>query len=177
MNTTKVNAEKKAVVQALQDSFEGAQDFIFTDYRGLSVEQISKLRGKLRERNANYHVIKNTYARLVFKELDYPALGDCLVGPTAIALVHDEAGPVTKELFNFAKETSLLIKGALINGALLAKADVEAFSKLPTRMELLAVLMSTMEAPLQYLVYAMNDVSIRLLRTLQAVAEQKATKK
>lgn len=173
MYKTKITEEKKASVQYLKDSFTGVNDFIFTDYRGLTVAQITTLRTKLRELGADYHVIKNRYAKIAFKEMDISVLGEFLLGPTAVALAREESGTVAKELFGFVKDSSLSIKGALVDGKLLNPGEVEAFSKLPTRAELIAKLMGTMNAPLQNLTYALDAIGTKLVRTLQAVADQK----
>lgn len=173
MYKTKITEEKKASVQYLKDSFTGVNDFIFTDYRGLTVAQITTLRTRLRELGADYHVIKNRYAKIAFKEMDISVLEDFLLGPTAVALARDESGTVAKELFGFVKDSSLSIKGALVDGKLLNPVEVEAFSKLPTRAELIAKLMGTMNAPLQNLTYALDAIGTKLVRTLQAVADQK----
>lgn len=173
MYKTKITEEKKASVQYLKDSFTGVNDFIFTDYRGLTVAQITTLRTRLRELGADYHVIKNRYAKIAFKEMDISVLGEFLLGPTAVALARDESGTVAKELFGFVKDSSLSIKGALVDGKLLNPGEVEAFSKLPTRTELIAKLMGTMNAPLQNLTYALDAIGTKLVRTLQAVADQK----
>lgn len=171
---TKINAGKTEAVNALKESFDGVNDFIFTDYRGLSVEQITELRNKLRELNAEYHVIKNNFAKIAFRDLEYPEVGDYLVGPTAVAMARDESGPVAKELFKLAKDWPLDVKGGLINGNVFDGGQVNEFSKLPTRIELIAKLMGTMNAPMQNFVYALNGVSTKLVRTLQAVADKKA---
>ena len=176
MYVTRVSNERKEAVNLLKDSFDGVNDFIFTDYRGLTVKQITSLRRKLRELSADYRVTKNRFAKIAFKELEYPAIDDCLLGPTAIAMTRDESGPVAKELFDFAKSTSLSIKGALISGKLYDALEVENFSKLPTRIELIAKLMRTVHAPVQKLAYTLAATSIKLLCTMQAVADQKAGK-
>jgi large subunit ribosomal protein L10 len=171
---TKVNAGKREAVQAIKDSFEGVNDFIFADYRGLTVEQITELRTKLRELNAEFHVIKNNFAKIAFRDLEYPEVDEYLVGPTAVAMARDESGPVAKELFKLAKDWPLEIKGGLVNGNVFGQTDMDAYSKLPTRLELIAKLMGTMNAPVQNLVFGLNGISTKLVRTLQAVADQKA---
>ncbi|MGI9256214.1 MAG: 50S ribosomal protein L10 [Salinispira sp.] len=174
MYKTKVTEAKRAAVQSLKDNFSGVNDFIFTDYRGLSVGEITKLRRALRELSAEYYVVKNRHAEIALRDLEYPALGDFLTGPTAVALAQEESAPVAKEIINFSKDSSLSVKGALIDGKILDLNDLEAFSKLPGRLELIAQLMGTMNAPIQSLTFALNAVSTKLVRTLQALAEQKS---
>ena len=169
----KVQQYKVDAVNALKDEFADVKDFIFTDYRGLSVEQITELRNKLREKNATYKVVKNRFAKLALEQMEMPAVGDNLVGPTAVAYTTDETGPVAKILFELAKEMPVEVKGGLVDGNVFDSAEVEAFSKLPTRLELIAKLMGTMNAPIQTFVSTLNAVPETFVRTLQAVADSK----
>ncbi|WP_319416702.1 50S ribosomal protein L10 [Marispirochaeta aestuarii] len=171
--TVKVQQHKTEAVEALKNQFKDISTYIFTDYRGLSVEQISDLRAKLREQQAQLKVVKNRFAKIALKELDRPDVGDILTGPTAVALPGDEAGPVAKTLIDFAKDTPLEVKGGIIEGMVYDFAQVEAFSKLPTKLELISMLMSTMKAPVQNLALVLNAVPQKLVRTLQAVADKK----
>ncbi len=173
-HVTKVQKHKVDSVDAIKQTLAESKDYIFTDYRGLSVSQITALRSRLREKQADYKVVKNRYAKLAFQQLDMPDVADMLVGPTALALLKDDAGSVAKILFEYARDTPVAVKGAIVDGRVFDASEAEAFSKLPTRDELLAQLMSTMNAPLQNLVYAMNGVTQKLVRVLQAVADRKA---
>ena len=172
-HVTKVQQHKTDSLEEIKGQFREVNDFIFTDYRGLSVEQITALRGKLREKEAEYKVVKNRYAKLAFQQLEMPDVADLLVGPTALALLKDDASAIAKILFDFSKDTSVSVKGAIVDGRLFSGAETEALSKLPSRDQLLAQLMSTMQAPVQNLVYAMNGTVQKLVRVLQAVADQK----
>ena len=156
-----------------QELLESSQDVIFTDFRGLSVSQITELRRSLQEKEAEYRVVKNNYARLALKELGFPFEEDFLIDPTALALARSDIGPITKVLFGFTRDSTLKIKGGLVDGKVVSSADVEAISRLPGRNELYAMLMGTMNAPLTNLVYAMNEVITKLVRTVQAVADSK----
>ena len=169
----KMQDYKVAAVDAVKGDFENIKDIIFTDYRGLTVEQITDLRNKLRAKDSVYKVVKNRYAKIALKQLDRPDVGDHLVGPTAVALVSNEAGPVAKELVTFAKDGVLVVKGGIIDGNVFDADQIVEFSKLPTRLELIARLMGTMNAPLQNVVYVLNAVPQKLVRTLQAVADKK----
>lgn len=175
VHETRVNDTKREAVGALKSMFGGVNDFIFTDYRGLTVEQITLLRRKLREQQAEYKVIKNNYARIAFQQMESPeTVSSYLVGPTAIAMAKGESSPVVKSLLEFARDWSIQVKGGLIAGKVFNAEQVVEFSRLPTRLELLAKLMGTMNAPLQYLVYATNGVTTKLVRALKAVADKKA---
>jgi large subunit ribosomal protein L10 len=172
--TTNISESKREAVSKLKELFGSVKDVIFTDFSGLNVAQISELRGKLRAQESEYRVIKNDYARIAIGDLDYPDVGDCLIGPTAVALVHKDVGPVAKTILSFARETTVGVKGAVVGGKLFDVEEVGALSKLPGRDELIAMLMSTFNAPLQNLVYALNALPTKLVRTVQAIADKKA---
>lgn len=149
---TRITPAKEEAVKALKDEFSKYTGYIFTDYRGMTVEQITALRRTLMKKDAAYRVVKNRFAKIALSELNNKA-DDQLVGPTAIALVRgDEANVVAKELLAASKEVpALQVKGAMLDGKFFSPADVEAFSKLPTKLELIASLMGTMKAPVQKL--------------------------
>jgi large subunit ribosomal protein L10 len=170
---TKVNDEKRQAVASIRESLGAVRDIIFTDYRGLNVAEITSLREKLMETQASYKVVKNRYTKIALADLGLPEVGDMLVGPTAVALVETDAGPAAKVLIDFGRDTTVRLKGGILDGRLVSVEDLDALSKLPGRDHLLAMLMSAMNAPLQNLVYAMNGVTQKLVRVLQAVADKK----
>jgi len=169
---TKIQQHKQEAIQALKETIESESDLIFADYRGLSVEQITDLRGRLRASGARFKVVKNRFAKIALRELDYPDVSEYLIGPTAVALSGDEAGPVAKVLVEFAADTTVSLKGAIIDGNVLAPDEVVEFSKLPTRSDLISQLMSAMNGSLMNLMNVMNAVPTKLVRTLMAVAEK-----
>lgn len=171
--TTKVNDKKIAAVDEIKEMIASANDYIFTDYRGLTVAQITALRAKLREKDAEYRVVKNNYAKIAFEQLEKPDVAEYFVGPTAVALARDDATTVLKTLIDFAKESSVEIKGALVGDTVFDAAQTDALSKLPSREALIAQLMSVMQAPLQNFVYALNAIPTQLVRVMQAVADKK----
>ena len=172
--TQKIQQYKREAVGQLRDKIRQAPGLIFTDYRGLTVAQISDLRRSLRKQAAEYRVVKNNYAKIAMRELGLPFEEDFLTNPTAIALARSDIGPVAKTLFDFARESPLKVKGGMVDGQSLKPPAVEAISRLPTRLELLAMLMGTMNAPLRNLMYVMKGVSSKLVRTLKAVADKMA---
>ncbi|MCL2270191.1 MAG: 50S ribosomal protein L10 [Treponema sp.] len=171
----KIQENKTKAIGELKGSFGLGGDYIFTDYRGLTVEQITALRKNLRTKEVRYTVVKNNFARLAFEELSAPDVSSYLVGPTAVAITPKDPNEVAKILFDFVKEAPVLkVKGALIGGAVYDAAQTEAFSKLPGKLELISMLMSVMNGPARNLAAALNDVPARLVRTIKAVADQKA---
>ena len=170
---TKVNDEKRQAVASIKESLGAVRDIIFTDYRGLNVAEITALRDKLRETSTSYRIVKNRYTKIALADLGLPDVADMLIGPTAVALVAADAGPAAKVLIDFGRDTTVRLKGGILDGRLVSIEDLDALSRLPGREQLLAMLMSAMNAPLQNLVYAMNGVTQKLVRVLQAVADKK----
>ena len=112
----KVQPAKVEAIAAAKAVLETGSDYIFADYRGLTVEQISELRKQLRAKNCTFKVIKNNFARIAFEEMKVEGVAEYLSGPTAVALSTEDTNEVAKILYDFAKETPVLsIKGGLID--------------------------------------------------------------
>ncbi|MCH5290181.1 MAG: 50S ribosomal protein L10 [Treponema sp.] len=157
-----VQPAKVAAIEEAKKVLGEYKDFIFIDYRGMSVEQISKLRHSLGEKNSQLKVIKNNFARIAFTEMKVDAVADYLTGPTAIAMVKEDANEVAKIMFDFIKEApTLSVKGAWVESELYDAAKIEAFSKLPGKKQLIAMIMS-----------AINGPARKLAGTLQAYVEK-----
>ena len=163
MAEVKIQQNKIDAVKSLKEAFGGANDFIFADFRGITVEKVTELRKKLREGDAELKVVKNNYAKIAFNELNHPEIAEFLIGPTAVAMIRGEAGLAAKALVEFEKETPLKLKSGLIDGELYDFDKIVAFSKLPTKKELI-----------QMLLFAINGTTAKFVRTLQAVADKKA---
>jgi large subunit ribosomal protein L10 len=170
----KIQEEKVKAIGELKDSLGTAQDFIFTDYRGLTVEQITNLRNQLRAKDVEYKVVKNNFARIAFEQMNTPDVSSYLIGPTAVAITPRDANEVAKIFYDFLREApALQVKGSLISGNVYNGAQTEAFSKLPGRLELISMLMSVINGPARNLASALNDVPSRLVRTIKAIADKK----
>jgi len=171
----KIQENKTKAIAELKETLSSAQDFIFTDYRGLTVEQITNLRKLLRAKDVEYKVVKNNFAQIAFQQLSTPDVSAYLTGPTAVAITPKDTNEVAKILFDFLKEVpALQVKGALVAGSVYDASKTEAFSKLPGKLELISMLMSVMNGPARSLAAALNDVPSRLVRTVKAVADKKA---
>jgi len=173
----KIQDAKVKSINEIKEAFSISDDFIFTNYRGLTVEQITNLRKQLRGKGANYKVVKNNFARLAFQQLSAPdEVADYLLGPTAIAIAPKDANEVAKILFDFVKEApALQVKGGLVGHDVYNVRQIEAFSKLPSKLELISMLMSVMNGPARNLAAALNDIPARLVRTVKAIADKKAS--
>lgn len=159
-------ALQPAKTQAIEETrkvFSEYNDFIFTEYRGLTVAQVTALRHKLREHEAPFKVVKNNFAKIAFEELKIKDVADYLTGPTAIVMAKEDSNEAAKVLFDFAKENeALVIKGGYIGNEVYDQAKIEAYSKVPGKKQLIAMLMSTINGPVQ-----------KLAATLQAYVDKK----
>lgn len=158
----KLQPAKVEAIANVKSVLEGYNDYIFADYRGLTVEQITELRKQLRAKDCQFKVMKNNFVKVAFDEMKIENLADYLAGPTAIALLKDDPNEVAKILFEFAKEApALQVKGAFIDKEIYDAEKIEAFSKLPGKKQLIAMLMSAINGPAQ-----------KLAATLQAYVEK-----
>ena len=159
----KIQSAKTEAIENAKKTLSEYNDFIFADYRGLTVAQITELRGKLREKNAVLKVMKNNFARIAFEEMKVENVADYLKGPTVIAMVNEDSNEVAKVLFDFKKTAPTLeVKGGSIGKEVYDQAKIEAYSKVPGKKQLYAMLMSAMNGPAQ-----------KLAATLKAYAEKK----
>ncbi|MDR3020846.1 MAG: 50S ribosomal protein L10 [Treponema sp.] len=170
----KIQESKTKAIGELKETFGNTNDYIFTDYRGLTVEQITNLRKQLRTKDVKYTVVKNNFARLAFEQLSAPDVSSYLVGPTAVAIAPKDTNEVAKIFYDFTREApALKVKGALVGGTVYNSAQTEAFSRLPGKLELISMLMSVMNGPARGVAVALNDVPARLVRTIKAIADKK----
>ncbi|MBN2442026.1 MAG: 50S ribosomal protein L10 [Spirochaetales bacterium] len=172
--TQKIQQYKTDAVNAIKKSIETYSDFILTDFRGLNVEKITELRNKLKSQDSILKIVKNNFTRIALSDIKYPDISNILFGPTALALIKNDSGQVARILFDYAKSESISVKGGIIDGRVMSRDDVEALSKLPGKNQLISMLMSAMTGPVRNMMYAMNGVTQKLVRTLKAVEEKKA---
>ena len=172
--TQKIQEYKVKAVDAIKESIENYGDFILTDFRGLNVEKITELRKKLREQDSVLKIVKNNFTKIALSDINYPDISDYLIGPTALTMAKDDIGQVAKILFEFEKNESISVKGGIIDGRIMTSIDIEALSKLPGKDQLISILMSAMTGPVRNMMYAMNGVVEKFVRTLKAVGDKKA---
>jgi large subunit ribosomal protein L10 len=168
--------QKQAVVAEIAAQLAKAQAVIVAENRGLSVEVITSLRAKARKSGLYLRVLKNTLARRAIKGTPFEKLTDQMAGPLMYGIAQDPVAGA-KVLSEFAKDNErFVIKGGAMANALMSTKDVKALATMPSREELLARLVGTMQAPIVQLVRTMNEVPGRFVRTLAAVlaAREKA---
>ncbi|WP_028580579.1 50S ribosomal protein L10 [Desulfogranum japonicum] len=166
--------QKTDLVSALNETFSKAKFAVVTDYCGLKVTELEELRSNLRENNAQFQIAKNTLLKLAVKGTEYEALAEYFTGTTAVAVSFDEPVGAAKALAKFAKDNeNLQIRSAGLEGSLLTADDVVALSKLPSREELLAKLLGTMNAVPTGFVRVLNAIPQKLVYAMGAIRDQK----
>ncbi|MDR7419441.1 MAG: 50S ribosomal protein L10 [Armatimonadota bacterium] len=167
--------EKVTEVEQLQVRLKTASAVIFTDYRGLTVAEITQLRSKLREAGAEYRVLKNRLFGIAGKSVGLEGFGPMLEGPTAAAFVADDPISVAKVLQEFIRQTrKLAIKGSVISGRLYDEQRTRALAELPGRRELLAKTVGSIAAPLSGLAGVLSALPRNLVYALDQIRKQRS---
>ncbi len=166
--------KKKKIVEDIHKRFSKSKVTILTDYKGLDVEKISKLRRKLNESEIEYKVVKNSLLVKASEDTDVALIKDNFKGPSAVVLSYNDPVAPAKILTEFAGEHEALeIKIGVMNGHVLDLSAIKELSSLPSREVLLSMVLSAMNGVPTSLVRALNDIPRRLLNVLQAIKEQK----
>ncbi len=165
---------KEQLVTELAGKLSAARATFLADYRGLSVEAATDLRKKLHEAGVEYRVVKNTLLRLASKGTDVEGLDDYFSGPTAIAIVGDDPVAPAKVLADMAKDSKVFeLKAGTLGAKVITAADIEALAKLPSREELLAKMLSTLNAPASNFVGTLGALPRQMVQVLSAIKDQK----
>lgn len=165
--------EKKAVVAEVGSQVASAEAIVLAEYRGLEVGDMTVLRAKARESGVYFRVLKNTLARRAVAGTPFADLAQHMVGPLAYGMSSDPVA-VAKVLNDFAKgNDKFVIKAGAMANQVMGQADIASLANLPSREELLAKLMGTMQAPIARFVQTLNEVPTRFVRGLAAVRDQK----
>ena len=165
--------EKQAVVAEIGAQVAQAQAIVVAEYRGLGVAAMTDLRKQARGSGVYLRVLKNTLARRAVAETPFAGLSDKMVGPLAYGICSDPV-KVAKVLHEFARgNDKFVIKAGALANQLMSAKDVAELAVMPSRDELIAKLMGTMQAPIATFVRTLNEVPGRFVRTLAAVRDQK----
>ena len=168
-------AFKQEKIEAMKENFAKAKVAVVTEYRGLTVEEITRLRRALQKENSDYMVTKNTLAKVAIQGTQYEVLADVLKGPVAIAFgFADEVAPA-KVLKKFIKESKKgQIIAAAMDGKLLNAKETEVLADLPSKEELYAKMLGCINSPATGIAGAVNAVMSGLVRAMDQVAKQKS---
>jgi large subunit ribosomal protein L10 len=165
--------KKQEIIAGYVDRVSNSQAIILTDYRGLTVADLTELRRKLREDSGVFQIVKNTLFRLALDRAGIPIPEEQMDGTVAAGYCLGEVPPVAKTLTGFAKETeSLQIRGAILGDSILDPAGVQNLADLPPREVLLAQMLGAVQGPMSSMVSTINAPMRELVQVLQARSEQ-----
>lgn len=165
--------DKKAVVAEISEQLANAQAVVIAEYRGVAVADMTQLRKKARESGVYLRVLKNTLVRRAVEGTPFAGLADQMVGPLAYGLSADPVA-AAKVLNDFAKANEkFIIKAGAMPNAVMSDKDVAALASMPSREELLAKLMGTMQAPIAKFVQTLNEVPGKFVRTVAALRDER----
>ena len=159
MASEKVIKQKEELVKNLAERMKSAKVIILTDYRGINVDEVTKLRTDLRNVNAEYKVIKNNIVKRALDLNGEAGLDDLLTGPTAVLMGDEDYLEPSKVLYKFAKENDFYkIKGGIIDGKVVTAEEIITLAKLPSKQELVAKLAGCLLANISKLAVALDQV-------------------
>ncbi len=166
--------EKKAVVAEVSAQVAGAQTVVVAEYRGITVENMTLLRAKARKEGVYLRVLKNTLVRRAIADTPFAGISDQLVGPLAYGISKDPLA-AAKVMHEFAKSNEkFVVKAGAMPNFLMSAKDVGNLASMPSREELLAKLLGTMQAPVAQFVRTLNEVPTKFVRGLAAVRDKQA---
>lgn len=167
-------AFKDAKIQKIKENIEKAQVAILTDYKGLSVEEITKLRRSIQKDGGDYMVTKNTLTKIAVQGTSFEALTEALKGPSAIAFGFEDPVAPAKALAKFIKEAKKgEIVAAVLDGKLLSAQEAKALANLPSKQEIYAKMLGCINSPASGIANSVNAVMSALTRAMAAVRDQK----
>lgn len=160
MGNPKIIEKKKQQVDEISEKLKGSICTIVTDYRGLSVAQVTELRKQLREAGVEYKVLKNNLVKRATAQTELSALDEHLTGPTAVAFSQDDIVSAAKVIHEFAKKNDALeIKAGVVEGTIVGADEIKALATLPSREGLLSMLLSVLQAPMRNFALAVKAVA------------------
>lgn len=169
-------AQKAEMIADLSDRFSRAKAAFLVDFKGINVENVTKLRKQLSSMNAEMRVVRNTLAKLALKDrpADSKALAEQLVGTNAVIFAYEDVGASAKALSEFAKEVEeLVVKCGVMEGSALDEAKIKYLATLPPKEVLRAQLLGLLAAPASKFVRVLNEVPSSFVRVLNTYKEKK----
>jgi len=168
-------AFKSEKIDAIKSKVEKAQVALITEYKGYTVEEITNLRRALQKEGGDYMVTKNTLAKVAIKGTEYEVMTDLMKGPIAIAFGFDDQVSPAKVVSKFIKDSKKgEILGAVLEGKLLSADEAKALANLPSKDELYAKMLGSINSPATGITLGINGVMAALTRAIAAVRDQKA---
>ncbi len=156
--------QKQVIIDEIKGKLENAQSAVVIDYMGINVAQADEMRKRLREANVDYTVYKNTLVKRAIEGTEYAPLAEVLEGPSAIAISTEDATAPARVLNGIIKDFKKMeLKAGVVEGTYYDKAGIEQIAEIPSRDELIAKFMGSIQSPVS-----------KLVRTFQAIADAKA---
>lgn len=166
---------KAETVAAVQQRLKSAKMAIITQYRGLSVAQMTKLRREIRDASGEYQVIKNTLVRRALRDTAFSDLASLLEGPNGWVFAYEDPVMLSKVLVKFADDNDkLAIKGGVFEGRFMDTAGVKVLSQMPSKPELQARLLATINAPATQLLRTLQEPGAQMVRLLESIRKSKS---
>lgn len=166
--------DKQALVAEVRAVAAKAHSAVVAEYRGLTVEQMTKLRAEARSKGVYMRVVKNTLARKAIEGTDFECMQDLLTGPLILAFSQEDPGAAARVIKDFAKTNEkLVVRMAAVSGQVLAASEIDRLANLPTREQAIAMLMGVMRAPIEKFVRTLAAPHAQLVRTVDAVRASK----
>lgn len=151
---------KQPIVAEISEQVKDAQSVVLVDYRGLTVEEDTQLRKQLREAGVTYKVYKNTLMNFAFKGTDFESMSSLLEGPNAIAISKEDATAPARIISKFAKTAPALeMKAGVVEGTFYDATGIQAIANVPSRDELLAKLLGSLQSPITNLARVLNQIA------------------
>jgi large subunit ribosomal protein L10 len=161
--------KKEQFVESYVEQLNRSQAVVLSEYRGITVQQIQKLRGQMREHNTSIQVVKNTLMRRALEQVNMPVPEEYLTGTTAAIFLPDDVATAAKALFDSIKDVEAFkIKGAILEGQILDAEGAKKLREMPSRSDVLAQLLGMLQGPASELVRTIEAPASELYRTLQA---------
>ena len=169
------HGEKAETVAAVHKLLKSAKMAIVTEYRGLSVAQITRLRREIRQASGEYQVIKNTLVRRALQDTVFGDLEKFLEGPNGWVFAYEDPVGLSKALIKFADDNDKLkIKGGVFEGKFMDTAGVKVLSQMPSKPDLQAKLLAMINAPATQLVRLIQEPGARVVRLVESLRKTKA---
>ncbi len=166
---------KKVVVEEIKSKIQNSKSVVFVKFNGLSVAEDTELRREFRKNNVEYKVLKNTLIRRAFNDLGVTDFDEDLNGPTSVAFGTDETG-ASKIIVEAAKkyDSKVVVKSAYVDGGKVDAEGVKALASMPSKEELIAKMLGSLQAPISKFVGVLSAMPRSLVIALNAVAEKRA---
>lgn len=167
-------AQKESIVAEVAEVASNAYSAIASEYRGLTVGQMTELRARARKEGVYLRVVKNSLASRAVEDTDFECMKEGLTGPLVFAFSQEDPGAAARVIKDFSKENDkLVVKLISIGGKLLQPTQIEDLAKMPTYDQAISLLMAVMKAPIEKLARTVNEVPGKLVRTVAAVRDAK----